>query len=93
MDRSAVGAGVSKLGLRQAAGDRAAAGTGAHSRGRRPGTIFCGIECLDDLNMIHDQMSEITLEYRMTIPLVQNLPLISKQKFRFGLACPGVARP
>ena len=27
--------------------------------------------------------------YRMTIPLVQNLPLSSKQKFRFGLSWPG----
>ena len=26
--------------------------------------------------------------YRVTIPLVQNLPLTSKQKFRFGLARP-----
>ena len=27
-------------------------------------------------------------EYRVTIQLVQNLPLTSKQKFRFGLARP-----
>ena len=31
--------------------------------------------------------------YRVTIPLVQNLMLSSKQKFRFGLARPGKARP
>ena len=30
---------------------------------------------------------------RVTIPLVQNLQLTSRQKFRFGLACPGLARP
>ena len=30
-------------------------------------------------------------KYRVTIPLVQNLLLTSKQKFR--LACPGLARP
>ena len=31
--------------------------------------------------------------YRVTHLLVQNLPLTSKVKFRFGLACPGLARP
>ena len=31
--------------------------------------------------------------YRVTIQLVQNLPLTSKQKFRFGLDWPGLARP
>ena len=31
--------------------------------------------------------------YRVTIPLVKNLQLTSRQKFRFGLACPGLARP
>ena len=31
--------------------------------------------------------------YRVTIHLVQNLPLTSKQKFHFGLACPDLARP
>ena len=31
--------------------------------------------------------------YRVTIPLVQNLQLTSRQKFRFGLACSGLARP
>ena len=31
--------------------------------------------------------------YRVTHLLVQNLPLTSKEKFRFGLACPGLARP
>ena len=31
--------------------------------------------------------------YRVTIPLVLNLLLTSEQKFRFGLACPGLARP
>ena len=31
-------------------------------------------------------------KYRVTIPLVQNLLLTSKQKFRFGLACPGQAK-
>ena len=29
----------------------------------------------------------------MTILLVQNLPLTSKEKFRFGLASPGMTRP
>ena len=33
------------------------------------------------------------LIYRVTGQLVQNLPLTSKQKFRFGLARPGQARP
>ena len=33
------------------------------------------------------------MDYRVTIPLVQNLPLTSKQKFRFGLAMPGQIRP
>ena len=31
--------------------------------------------------------------YRVTIPLVQNFLLTSKEKFHFGLACPGMARP
>ena len=31
--------------------------------------------------------------YRVTEQLVQNLPLTSKQKLRFGLACPSLARP
>ena len=31
--------------------------------------------------------------YRVTIPLVQNLQLTSRQKFRFGLARPGQAKP
>ena len=31
--------------------------------------------------------------YRVTIQLVGNLPLTSKQKFHFGLARPGQARP
>ena len=31
--------------------------------------------------------------YRVTIQLVQNLRLTSRQKFRFGLVCPGLARP
>ena len=30
--------------------------------------------------------------YRVTIQLVQNLPLTSKQKFRFGLPWPGQAK-
>ena len=30
--------------------------------------------------------------YRVTIQLVQNLRLTSRQKFRFGLVCPGLAR-
>ena len=33
------------------------------------------------------------LMYRVTIQLVANLPLTSKQKFCFGLAWPGLARP
>ena len=32
-------------------------------------------------------------EYRVTIPLVQNLQLTSRRKFHFGLARPGQARP
>ena len=35
----------------------------------------------------------INLNYRVTRLLVQNLPLTSKVKFRFGLARPGQARP
>ena len=35
----------------------------------------------------------ILIEYRVTEQLVQNLPLNSNQKFRFGLARPGQARP
>ena len=31
--------------------------------------------------------------YRVTHQVVTNLPLTSKHKFRFGLACPGLARP
>ena len=31
--------------------------------------------------------------YRVTIQLVMNLPLTSKQKFRFGLARTGLDRP
>ena len=31
--------------------------------------------------------------YRVTEQLVKNLPLTSEQKFRFGLACPDLARP
>ena len=31
--------------------------------------------------------------YRVTIQLVQNLPLTTKQKLRFGLTRPGKARP
>ena len=33
--------------------------------------------------------THMTSMYRVTIPLVQNLPLTSKQMFRFGLARPG----
>ena len=33
------------------------------------------------------------MKYRVTIQLVANLPLTLKLKFRFGLACPGLARP
>ena len=32
-------------------------------------------------------------KYRVTEQLVQNFPLTSGQKFRFGLACPVLARP
>ena len=32
-------------------------------------------------------------QYRVTIHLVQNLPLTLKQKFSFGLVRPGQARP
>ena len=32
-------------------------------------------------------------DYRVTHQVVTNLPLTSKQKFRFGLAWPGLARP
>ena len=32
-------------------------------------------------------------EYRVTHRVVTNLPLTSTQKFHFGLACPGLARP
>ena len=35
----------------------------------------------------------LSTEYRVTIPLVQNLRLTSRQKFRFGLARPGQTRP
>ena len=35
----------------------------------------------------------IYLVYRVNIQLVANLPLTSEQKFRFGLAWPGLARP
>ena len=31
--------------------------------------------------------------YRVTHQVGSNLPLTSKQKFRFGLACPDLARP
>ena len=31
--------------------------------------------------------------YRVTHLVDSNLPLTSKQKFRFGLACPDLARP
>ena len=31
--------------------------------------------------------------YRVTIQLVQNLPLTSKHKFHFGMDWPGLARP
>ena len=37
-------------------------------------------------------ISSLTV-YRVTIQLVANLPLTSKQKFHFGLACPSLARP
>ena len=33
--------------------------------------------------------SQTMQRYRVTIPLVQNLPLTSKEEFRFGLARPG----
>ena len=36
---------------------------------------------------------DVTGKYRVTIQLVQNLLLTSKPKFRFGLVCPGLARP
>ena len=35
----------------------------------------------------------ILITYRVTITLVQNLPLTSNQKFRFGLTCPALAMP
>ena len=35
----------------------------------------------------------LAVSYKVTIPLVQNLLLTSEQKFRFGLACPYLARP
>ena len=34
----------------------------------------------------------VSVFFRVTIPLVQNLQLTTRQKFRFGLACPGLAR-
>ena len=42
------------------------------------------------LEVIQEQ---IVTKYRVTIPLVQNLPLTSKQTFRFGLGRIGQARP
>ena len=36
---------------------------------------------------------QITSEYRVTHQVGSNFPLTSKQKFRFGLACPDLARP
>ena len=46
---------------------------------------------------IHDILAfdnnDSRLKFRVTIPLVQHLQLTSRQKFRFGLACPDLARP
>ena len=43
-----------------------------------------------DKDRIHDARA---LKYRVTITLVQNPLLTSKQKFRFGLARAGQVRP
>ena len=40
-----------------------------------------------------DVAQEMEGNYKVTIQLVANLPLTSKLKFRFGLACPCLARP
>ena len=39
-----------------------------------------------------DKVSEVVIRYRVTQQVVANLPLTSKQKFRFGLAWTGLTR-
>ena len=43
-------------------------------------------------NVVLLKLLTLTL-YRVTIQLVANLPLNSKQKFHFGMARPGQAKP
>ena len=62
-------------------------------------TLVFSLECHkhDLFNTIYQivdmKKSQTHPYYRVTIPLVQNIPLTSKPKFHFGLACPGLARP
>ena len=42
-----------------------------------------------DKGLHHPHVLWNCMQYRVTEQLVQNLPLTSEQKFRFGLACPG----
>ena len=52
------------------------------------------IERGDDLDFkLARDSNKVGVLYRVTITLVQNLPLTSNQKFRFGLTCPALARP
>ena len=45
----------------------------------------------DYLYLVHHVhiVTKNQIQYRVTIPLVQNLPLTSEQKFRLGLSWPG----
>ena len=46
---------------------------------------------MDEAEMASEEVKNAK-KYRLTIPLVQNLPLTSKQEFHFGLARSGQAR-
>ena len=58
-----------------------------------PGLVLESHLHLDVKIKILLNMTKFAGKYRVTILFVQNLPLTSDQKFRFGLACLGLARP
>ena len=74
-----------------------------HALSDKPDVILCGNKCdLEDDRAVGKKVSRQNIYigyennnvgYRVTIPLVQNLPLTTKQKFRFDLGRPGEARP
>ena len=52
----------------------------------------CGWQSFSSQVVTYFELTDY-VKYRVTITLVQNLPLTSQQKFCFGLTCPALARP